>query len=886
MPGQSKIANLLQSLLTFFVSLSILSCTDEFSITDYSLDKLESIAGRWESGTITRDPSIAVKVSGKSDATWVLKVTLEDGKSFSSLFKTGQAHEFVLDGLGLSADNRIIEATVVVSHAATAEVLAEKKGIVLSVEGSFPEEPVEDEEQLLLLVNTMQYYDEEKGDGEFIDRSFSPDDDSHFWQELIEGRIVILNFCCLSSFPWGNTKYDFSLEENSTGVEMLSTSFSESDIARLKLKTTGPGKGAIMAYVKGEKSERTIYFHYTVRSKYYDPDATEISLKSFSINVAGENRNLTVEEDGYCFADIKPYSVGEFILEYSPTDVKTFCEVKLAENSSGLQLTAVPSETEKAPVSIPFKSGDSGDGNLSLFVDSGFNRIPIKLHYSISEKTADDETIKIEGASLSAFGEKNQLKVHGGHSTSLEIEKDALAELCVTYSVTEYETGAIEYSISPSGGNEILSVVGSELDSDNRQLKISLKALSEGDGKFAVTLRGVGPETTLNVSYSVIVVERKVDLSYDRFIFAENYDAYGTVTMSGFRGGEKCTVLLYLTLQNKVEERRAEYHDVNPSEQFRILLWKAGEARDWNSPRFRIEVLIPGREEAVASTTLSSPTVITPAYYWISGDGVSVRGNEGVRSYAPDSNVQLTVVLGYMCNGHVNKVTVEDCTSGKTYSNSQPEPNSDSYYIFGIRHPSCGKHTFVVTLDTDEGVYSLSFDKEFVDVWTVTPFIDGSSLYADLRGPEQTLGTRCALEIFVEIYAVFNYTVAVEHNGEKVDEPSRWWHYIETRGLDYTIERGTGQTTLKIQTGWVNTALRHIKSVAEGLSWSVTGGKATRWMKNAQGGMSIINYTPSSSKPGVILTLKADNAFYASGNDIVLDFSKIGGTLSANGIVY
>ena len=82
MPGQSKIANLLQSLLTFFVSLSILSCTDEFSITDYSLDKLESIAGRWESGTITRDPSIAVKVSGKSDATWVLKVTLEDGKLF------------------------------------------------------------------------------------------------------------------------------------------------------------------------------------------------------------------------------------------------------------------------------------------------------------------------------------------------------------------------------------------------------------------------------------------------------------------------------------------------------------------------------------------------------------------------------------------------------------------------------------------------------------------------------------------------------------------------------------------------------------------------------------------------------------------------------------
>ena len=227
------------------------------------------------------------------------------------------------------------------------------------------------------------------------------------------------------------------------------------------------------------------------------------------------------------------------------------------------------------------------------------------------------------------------------------------------------------------------------------------------------------------------------------------------------------------------------------------------------------------------------------------------------------------------------RITVRDLRQGRSFVSTSAEPETDGCFVTDMGHPSKGRHDFVATFETAEGTYSYSFSQFFCAVWTVLPFVDGHSLYAELRGPERTVGERCELRISVDIYAVFDYTVAVERNGEKINEPARWWHFVERRGLDYTIEKGTAQGELKIQSGWVNTSVRHIKSVAEGLDWGVTGGTATRWVSSRT-----VQYKPQASKAGILLTLGVNESFRMAGNDVVLDLSRIQGTLDERGIVY
>lgn len=468
---------------------------------------------------------------------------------------------------------------------------------------------------------------------------------------------------------------------------------------------------------------------------------------------------------------------------------------------------------------------------------------------------------------------------------SFEVQKGCSGSLVVGYACSGDDGLSVSLDVRTEDG-ALIKIPDGSVTRSASSFTIPFRAISEGSGRLEITLTGEKSSASVLIGFTVLPDGRVIEFVPDTFTFAEQNEAKGTIKFMGFPEGERCDVVLCYKERDSGDEGKSEYRDVDTGIPLRVLLWEAGGAASWHEVSYWAELYAPGETEAFYVTPVTKVYPFRPEFLWWQEDGTGVREGSPVRSTASGAVSRLAVVTGSHLPGHITQVVIRDSRQGKSYTATSPERDTDGYYVFEMVHPKKGEHTFSVTFVTDEGDYRYSFGKRFCDVWTVIPFVDGSSLYADLRGPELTLDTRCELEIFVDIYAVFDYTIAMERNGQKTDEPTRWWHYIETRGLDYIIPSGTAQVTLKIQSGWVNTSLRHIKSVAGGLPWSVTGGTATRWVKNGNGGMTAMTYTPAASKPGVLLALKADSYFYGACNDIVLDYSKLKGTLDSNGFVY
>ena len=491
------------------------------------------------------------------------------------------------------------------------------------------------------------------------------------------------------------------------------------------------------------------------------------------------------------------------------------------------------------------------------------------------------ETSSLDFSSLSLLtdGDSMSLPVVDG-KTAFEIQKGCSGSLVVSYSSSSDDDSRVSLHIQSEGSTH-LRIPDGTLTRSRSSFSVPFTALSEGSGRIGIVLTEDSMSASLTVDYTVLPDGRVIELVPDVFTFAEQNDAMGSILFMGFNEGERCDVVLRWRERDSGEEGRMEYRGVDTGSPLRVLLWEADMAASWNEVSCWAELYVSGQGEPLYVTPVTKVYPFRPELLWWESDGKAVREGEVVRSASTGSACRLGVTVGLSRQEAVTRITVRDLRQGRSFVSTSAEPETEGCFVTDMVHPSKGRHDFVATFETAEGTYSYSFSQSFCDVWTVLPFVDGHSLYAELRGPERTVGERCELRISVDIYAVFDYTVAVERNGEKINEPARWWHFVERRGLDYTIEKGTAQGELKIQSGWVNTSVRHIKSVAEGLDWGVTGGTATRWVSSRT-----VQYKPQASKAGILLTLGVNESFRMAGNDVVLDLSRIQGTLDERGIVY
>ncbi len=503
------------------------------------------------------------------------------------------------------------------------------------------------------------------------------------------------------------------------------------------------------------------------------------------------------------------------------------------------------------------------------------------------EPEAGDKSpcVTITGAELVLDG-NDPISISSG-SFSFEIQKYVSASLRVFYSLNKYEEGPISCQVSDICGGESLEIGTGSIEHSVGSFYFPVEGLQEGKGRFRVNLSARHSSTSVLFEFTVLPNGHVIEFKPNTFCFYDQIPAYGKIIPFGFDKGETYDVVLHYKERDSGEEGETVYRGLSSADPAEVLLWESGKAKDWYEVTFWAELFLPGINEAVFVTTPVKVSVFRPDFLWWEEDGETmVRSDSMVCSRSASSIVRLGVTTGYSKYGHIKQMRVYDINTGKSFNVSSPEPGTDGCFVFRMTHPSRGSHSFTIYFDTDEGTYRLSTSKAFRDVWTVTPFIDGSSFFAAFDGPLPGIDMRCILDVSVDIYAVFNYTMALTRDGEPYDEPMRWWHFIETRGFDYTIEQGTGQSDLLIYKGWINTGLKHIRKVAGGKDWSITGGVATRWSSDESGKDFIEEYKPDSSCPGVILRIKADKLFTDSYHGIAVDYSRIRPVLDDYGITY
>ena len=194
-------------------------------------------------------------------------------------------------------------------------------------------------------------------------------------------------------------------------------------------------------------------------------------------------------------------------------------------------------------------------------------------------------------------------------------------------------------------------------------------------------------------------------------------------------------------------------------------------------------------------------------------------------------------------------------------------------------------HQFTVTLETTEGVFTFDTEMTFVDVWKVSPYAKGSSLYIKFVGPVSSLKTDCNMSITLHGYALWDYTVAeTNESGQRVNTPLQEKKFIGSRTEPFTIDKGTSSgSDIKVKpiAGLFNIAMRMLKDKCSGKPFSMTGLTASRW-----NGENVETYTPAGSDTFVRFEIKADDPFYADFNELETDISQLKSTLSENGIFY
>lgn len=557
------------------------------------------------------------------------------------------------------------------------------------------------------------------------------------------------------------------------------------------------------------------------------------------------------------------------------------CRCRTGVNTA-LKLTKLDMGAHRKEASVSVKVRRSETGEL-LAVRGGV-RVTVNEETPVPPAPEKTRTVRIDRLVLSSGGNETTVETDGSSAAELTLCEGDTGELHVYYTPLQ-DDGPVTCTVAPQAEDAPLILLEEEVRSTGDGLAIiPFAARAKGSGTAELALCGNGAPTPLLLPFTVGPRILSATLTPDNFLFAEGNDARGTVTMEGFRKGERCRVLIRFRGLSGSHQGSIEYKAVDPAKPLRVTLWKAGAAETWDDVAYKAEVY----GEAAGMDPVVSPEVtvrpLRPTVQWGDEEGIGVRDEDPVRSRTAYASVSMEFDPGKDLHDHIRKVTLRDSRSGKETTASSPV-QGHHIYLMKMTRPSRGNHVFSVILDTDEGAFVFSTRKEFVDVWTAAPFVDGSSLYAYLTGPEPTLQSECRMGIYVNVYAHYDYTVAEEGDGWHTDMKREWWAYLETRHLDYTVGSGTGHTNVTIQSGWVNTAIRQLRDLGAGKPWPAQT-EASRWVKDQYGNYRKETYTPQPSVTGVHVYLKCNEEFYSAGYDFELDISRLAPVLEQNGIAY
>lgn len=497
---------------------------------------------------------------------------------------------------------------------------------------------------------------------------------------------------------------------------------------------------------------------------------------------------------------------------------------------------------------------------------------------------SEQETISVTALSLVSGEESSPITVTGGHKASLDVMEGYSGSLVLSYSQAESETEAISCTLSQTEGKDFIILSQEKVIRGESAFTIPFTAGKPGTGSFSITLKGKGPETVFTVSYIVKSLPHEATLTPNRFLFAEQYDAHGTVEVFGFQEGDRCDVILHWKETTTGEEGSTTYPDVDAKSPLDVVLWKAGEAAVGKEYIFWAEVFEKGKTEPAAITEKKTVTPFSIGLSWTDARGDLVSDGK-VRSWSSSSKCVLGVKTAPWATEFITKVSLKDITTEKTYSTKEVASQENGLYNIRMTHPIRGEHQLTVTLQTTEGDFTFDTGITFIDVWTFTPYVKGSSLFADFRGPTSSISIDCSLTVLFKVYAAWDYTVAETNSeGQQVNTPKQAINYVRNKGVDHTVPAGTSSgTVIKFQevAGLFNVALNLLKPMGRDKPFSETGLTATRW----EGG-SIVTYTPPASKTMVSFSVTVAESFLNDYNEVLPDISQLKSLLEENDILY
>ncbi len=500
------------------------------------------------------------------------------------------------------------------------------------------------------------------------------------------------------------------------------------------------------------------------------------------------------------------------------------------------------------------------------------------------DPVSEQETISVTALSLVSGEQSSPITVTGGHRASLDLMEGYAGSLVLSYSQAESETEAISCTLSQTEGKDFLILSPEKIIRGESAFTIPFSTGKAGSGSFSITLKGKGPETVFTISYIIKSSPYEATFTPNRFTFAEAYDAHGTVEVFGFQEGDKCDVILHWKETTTGEEGSTSYPAVDAKSPIDVLLWKAGEAAVGKEYIFWADVFEQGKAEVAATTAEQAVKPFALELSWTDARGNLVSDGE-VRSWSSSSKCVLGVKTAPWATEFITKVSLKDITTKKTYSTKEVASQEEGLYNIRMTHPDRGEHQLTVTLQTSEGDFTFDTGITFIDVWTFTPYVKGSSLYAEFRGPTPSIGIDCSLNVLFKVYAAWDYTVAETNSeGQQVNTPKQHIAYVRNKGVDHTVPAGTASgTVIKFQevSGLFNIALSMLKPMGKDKPFSDTGLTATRW----EGG-NVVSYTPPASKTMVSFSVTVVETFLNDYNEVLPDISQLKSILEENDILY
>ena len=559
-----------------------------------------------------------------------------------------------------------------------------------------------------------------------------------------------------------------------------------------------------------------------------------------------------------------------------------YSEMAVTGRIKTIVLEGIGLSKEKREMGITIRAVHVGTGE-TLASNSQY-KASIEGDFDPVVPPAPQETISFTALTLVSGEESSPITIAGGHKATLDIMEGYSGSLVLSYDQTGGEAEAVSCTLTQTEGKDNLILSPEKIVRGESSFTIPFSAGTPGTGSFSITLKGNGPETVLTVNYIVKSFPHEATFTPNHFTFAELYDAHGTVEVYGFREGEKCDVILHWKETTSGEEGSTSYPGVDAKAPIDVILWKAGETAVGKEYLFWAEVFEEGQTEPAAITEKKAVTPFSVELSWTDARGNLVTDGK-IRSWSSSSKCVLGVKTAPQTTEFITKVALKDITTEKTYSTKEPASQKEGLYNIRMTHPIRGEHQLTVTLQTTEGDFSFETGMTFIDVWTFTPFVRGSSLFADFRGPASSITMDCALTVLFKVYAAWDYTVAETNSeGQHVNTPKQATIYVRSKGVDHTVPAGTSSgTEIKFQeaAGLFNAALALLKPMGRDKPFSDTGLTATRW----EGG-NVVSYTPAASKTSVAFSVTVAESFLKDYNEVLPDITQLIPILQENGILY